>query len=592
MIYQQSVHTPLGSFLQSPIGYELEHLVATTYSLDAETFVSLAIFGFLAAQGDDLDTVQLKEVVWQEEKMCEWAKEHFTVFSHYLPTPTCNDIIWEQCCELSDYCCTKVNFAGKLFHPKLLLACFRSKDNGEWFYRLQVGSQNLGSESAVELSLCLESRSCQGSGNGYQLHQFFRMFCGDNLPDYLDALRNVMFFHSVEAEAFYQIKNIRFEFNDNQGKNLVCRLKEEFNKDKELRVYSPFLTPNEKNQFYLEQNDFTKVCYYTNLTKLLFEKKEKLDNVFYIVNQNNGVLPFLHAKLYCQEVEITDKQVMYHVFLGSANASENGLEKNVELMISFDWEICFNKLVGDLPDRVRDTRVLYALANGATDDNYSFVKLDKNTTQEPNDDESNRMRQHLLYYLAQCSADLLGITEGNEWKIHVNEPCVKHKIKILFVENQPYSSDMVLNKLPTGKVLRTTLEIQYENDKGEKKRIEVTGSIPLIVSSEDENSFGENKSVRTPMFGLLTQFEARDAIPRCRRRGFVQPTDEVFERLEAYMASWQGNADAWERAKQNAQTAYEGLTSSKNCDIWSEIYIADDEKEKLSLLCKILEGGK
>ncbi|MBR5485054.1 MAG: phospholipase D family protein [Oscillospiraceae bacterium] len=601
MIYQQSIHTPLGIFLQPPNNYELEHLLATTYSLDAQAFVSLAIYGFLAAQGDELDNVQLKEIVFQENEIRDWAKEHFTVFTHFLPTHVDNNIIWEQCSALSDLCCIKIQNQGT-FHPKLLLACFKNTETNDRFFRLQVSSQNLGSVSAVELGICFEGYSShehlesqpKHNINGSQLLQFFQTFYSGTLPEHLNSLGNVKFEH--KSDPWYKIENISFEFTDKQGKKLICRLKEEFCNERELHVYSPFLTPDENNKLYLENNGFKNVYYYTNLTKLLFDQKDNIKNVFYI-SSDCGTTPFIHAKLYCQEIETpADCKAAYRIFLGSANASQNGLENNIELMVSFDW--IFTKLPdGDLRNKITtEWNWLYALANGAADKNYFFIKLCSETTQEPLDDENDRMHHLLLHYMAQCKATLTKTQQDNKYQVCVSTPATTNglELKVLELEHLQYSDNMILSQLPCGKLLRAELGMEYQDINGNQQQITAVGTIPLIIQDNELNEiFSQNKPTPTPLLSLLTEYSARDAIPRCRRKGFAHPKDDVMERLEAYTASWQGSpreASAWEGAAENVQRAYDGLINSNDKENWENIFMTDEEKKKLKCLYQILKS--
>lgn len=591
MIYQDAALTPLGEFLKAPEGYSLEHLVVTTYSLSGDALLSLAIAGYLASRGDDLDGLQLSEVVMEERPMRQWAGEHFTVFSQGCPTSGSNTVVWEQACALSDLCCVNVSSRGT-FHPKLLLACF--KGEGDWRYRLQVGSQNLGSHGGIELSICLESEPGADNPNGAELLRFFESFyCQTGRCAHLLGLAKVDFRRCRHPDDRYRLENVEFLFSDPGSKKLIDHLKSRFDNGGDwkggLKVYSPFLTPDQSGAMYLDTKLKCPVRYYTNLTKSIDAKKGTTADIWCVAEENT----FLHAKLYYRKKAEDTNTCTYHVLLGSANASANGLEHNVELMVGFDWIIdrySDGRPVGPDDSWAEETggatHYLKRLGNGAS--GYSFVSLHA-TTATPRDDDRERALHSMKQYLNGLKATAAPASGGG-WDVKITATAASVaglSIGITQVEGKAWNGQMVLqaNELPCGKLLRVTVQARYNAEV-----LSVTGSVPLDVSAVAGNQGGNPMREPTPMLQLLTDFNARDAIPRCRKKGFANPNDDVMERLEGYFASWAGSgyeAQARDRLRLNVLCTVTSIMHDP--ESWDSVAIAPEEIKKLGRLWMLLE---
>ena len=330
----------LRHLLTPPPGAQLKLLIAATYTLSPTVLLELAAalhYSVHNTGGYDCDDLCL-----DLPQILRTAGDRLRVFtgagllaSSRLPAAVgCNAAALFQTCG------TVIRPEnGGLFHPKLLLACFRGGGEGSWSYRLQIGSGNLTKSGGLDLAVQLESAEAGGNGppNGAQLAPFIRQLFRQDIPE-LEALASLSFLPCRPSKRYRHIlrnispEDIRFACNlpDKRHRGCLQALAEDFGSGP-VQIYSPFLSPDKSGAFYLD-GILKNAAYYTNLTQALLSAQHTpaAGKIFCSTSEN----PFLHAKLYCQEREGQTRRV----WLGSANASAGGMERNVELMVGFTLE--------------------------------------------------------------------------------------------------------------------------------------------------------------------------------------------------------------------------------------------------------------
>ena len=312
------------AFLVPPQGYHPTDLLALTYSLHPTVLE---------------ETLVQSELPWSYAHSPENLAEHVLVF--------CQKNRWLDSGALwSEHLYTRlllsrnriVGIEGKTssFHPKMLAILYAGNGSaGGQLLRLVISSRNLTQTANLEAALCLETTRFEG-GNPKP----WRM-----LLDGQNVQQNAVFqkleqadFTSCAEQLFGSGASCEFLVSGEKEGSLAELLRNCGRNARRFAAVSPFLGKWE----YLEQflpvragkTPFADVRILTNrgISRELYNKTH---GTGLLTNpgrgagaEDPGAERFLHAKMYA----FTDARGRHHLLIGSANFSENGLERNTELM--------------------------------------------------------------------------------------------------------------------------------------------------------------------------------------------------------------------------------------------------------------------
>ena len=343
--------TLYSEFLRPPIGYELEKALATTYSLDFETALSVpAIIAFRAAENrgqvldEDLDLLQgIQRLAKDIVVFCHIGKIAARSFKHSRLTATLEDSIIEV--EAPN---------GGVFHPKLWILRFKASDNSEaTLLRLVVLSRNMTIDNSWDISLILDGKL----GDVYQ---------NDNTPiaeliKELPSMARGRNEHKVASKIVtslatdVMLTKWKLPPNVNRIRFAVNGLKKSQTEvpfiprtGKRIGIVSPFITIGALRALTkdAQREDCWLVSRDDELAKVSPEVNAQFGNVMVLHDQaetengknssefvTTGKLPRgIHAKIFVTE-HSTDHGLVTELTLGSGNATTAALlnGKNVEL---------------------------------------------------------------------------------------------------------------------------------------------------------------------------------------------------------------------------------------------------------------------
>ncbi|MFC7959669.1 phospholipase D-like domain-containing protein [Rhodococcoides kroppenstedtii] len=319
--------------LRPPVGYRLDAAVGTTFTLDltAALVPPLAFASF--AVRSTTDPVSVLEAVRScADRVDVFAQEgsvrapsRYTALTAFLE-PMLHEVRAP---------------AGGLFHPKLWLLRFTADDEQD-AYRLVVLSRNLTEDHAWDVSLTLDaSRGTRAAARNRPLSALIR-----SLPD---RTRQAVPEHR-RARIDQLGEDVRYlEWESPEGVTELAfhvfgvaneRASPDFNGYRHL-VVSPFLNDAGLGQLTAGTKSATVVSRASSLDTLATETVQGLGGT-YVVSTVAGLddgdaaeddkpaalLNDLHAKLV-----VVERGQQAHLFLGSANATDAALNRNVEILV-------------------------------------------------------------------------------------------------------------------------------------------------------------------------------------------------------------------------------------------------------------------
>lgn len=557
MIYSPSALDFL-EFLAPPEGAVLERLICTTYSLSCRRLLDLSAALYLAHWGQrelDSPAAAFPEFALRfrrgEDCPLALAREKLLVFSGLNPQGGAWDepALLENAQLLFQTCGTLVRPEyGGLFHPKMLLACFYDLEGKQWSYRLQIGSGNLTDSGALDLAVQLEGRpqSQPISPNGGELAPFAAWLyqlrgLSPDAPE-LAALSRTVFqpcLPSGTQRTLYgrpRPDSVRFAFNLPQQPGCLPALKSDFG-DREVYVYSPFLVPEEGERYYLDRALHV-AAYHTNLTRPLFDAREVLTRRTFC-GKNDGQHLFFHGKLYVQPagerpLPQGGTESSRRVWLGSANASAGGMERNVELMVGFTLDLRLSAAMAGNGLWTKTQTFYWQSAKGSPEERAYFLPpAGENGALWSQDACFHDDAFPLRTMLGQMDA-LIRQTPGG-WELSLRGAGRELDRLTLYGLGEPITLDRTagwrtpladLPAHPPRGVLRVN---------GMSGGQTGTGLLPL--------TWDPPQAAPAPpeLAELLERITARDLIPSCAKGGFSDGRDSLLARLEAYLASHNGD---------------------------------------------------
>ena len=592
MIYNTCPRS-LYSFLLPPKGYQLEKLVCTTYSLNLSVAFDLAAAIHFPAE----DTPDLKDVALLEKgALKETARKKLLIFYQWSNLTAFNSVLREQYNALATCCCQQISPDGKAFHSKLMLACFR-KEGGDWYYRLRIGSKNLSGGDALEFAICTESCADSGNANdtGVVLHGFLGTFLQnpENGEDWYTNIKDQEFRYWPDQHSDDTCSNLLFAYNAGKGSTILDALQCELNnlgKKPTVHAISPFLTPDQNYTLYLSKALAADVYYKTNGTEVLQNAQAALIDAYPQKIHLSDVEHFVHGKMYFWR--LPGQERCYRVWLGSANASANGFEKNSEFMAGFDWNApadnTANHKYYDEDNAASGERFLLCgvSASGISTDTAfdPLAKIKDWTLYTRQISEQERMEWELRNTLGNMSAKW----DDNGALTIANAPNLSAlRVEDMDAEKQSDKRTWLIHGFsrPCGAFLSYRAEGTVQSN-----IVSVSGC--MLVETPDKEWREE-----TPLYTLLDELRARDAVPRCRLKGFSNPNDDLTERVQAYLSSCGGASDeAYEALRKRAGTVLRILSQQPSGDVETAEWLKDRvmperEQDKLRRLLELLSNA-
>jgi hypothetical protein len=342
LVYNEIVATP---------GFELEFAVGTTYSLDSEAFLALALS--FARMGEVADTdfqspMRLLEGVRQ-------ANEHIAVFCNRggLKLPVRRNPLYvmldRSVFEVAD---GRKGYELANFHPKIWVIKERSLDNpSDRQVKLIVMSRNLTKETSLDIAVTMTAKFAQrNSAKLRRKHEPLKQLLlklseytptSSNKRKAIRRLANdIDLLGEFQLDApFESYEFLPFYFGENLNQQIELPRAMQGSR---MIVVSPFIDKETLDIL----NDRTKghgkvlITRLDSITqKILDSYQGELEEVWAsssIMAQNDIQAMDLHAKMYF--VENTKNVSGCHLWIGSANATVNGFHRNSEFLLHLTYQ--------------------------------------------------------------------------------------------------------------------------------------------------------------------------------------------------------------------------------------------------------------
>ena len=412
-----------GSLLIPPIGYELTNAVATTYSLDLETLTAATIALGVQENTDsavaDTPVAMLRTLQKVMDKVVIFCEAGQTKIPQ-KPSPLIlllDKMIVPVAIAASKGTCPS-------FHPKTWTLEYENVD-GEKLYRFIVLSRNLTFDRSWDVSFMMEGTIKAGDKSHTKPLISFLSYLKNQINDgakkqqqnktisqLINNLQDVIFELNRKEFSDFQIMPIGI---GNGGADMRRDdLFREFPNDlsgvtfKELTIMSPFLSAETIN--YLNSDRLS----LTETRRKLFTRRSELPKIKNVANnfdiyvlkdtiidgeeslpegeEEFPKLQDIHAKLYLRQ-----KYPKHHLYLGSMNASNSGICRNVEMMIKLEiknqFHLNMDKLCADFFGGEEDSK------------NNPFEKIDlSNIPEETTDDTEVKELEKILKSVCRLEA--------------------------------------------------------------------------------------------------------------------------------------------------------------------------------------------
>lgn len=612
MIYSSnSADLSLSRFLLRE-GCRLQYLIATTYTVDCETLVSLssAVYNAVSVEGPlsgpaDVAAPSLADVCLDFPEILDCAADHIRLYTQYPPDSASRPrALYENAISLF-HICGRIMNQPHTFHPKLLLAVFDHCGKPE--FHLQVGSKNLTASYALDLSVCLESDPASPDGgncNGSQLAAFFQANQIALPEGILEALRQTNFRILGGDSPEMKVSDIVFAYNS-KAHTIADTLQEDARNRPAIapvHVFSPFLHPDSSGAFWGEELG-KDVIYHTNLTKTILKQGQEtpLPNLYV----SKADQQFYHGKLILWPVAMRGTEAAswndriyedtFRIWIGSANATQNGMTRNSELMVGLLMKVTHSSTArkNRYPDYFESQPSLChslnpRIDNRISENGISFYRYSSMSHLSDSDcfpDDQGPLLRHLLQNIF-LQASMGHGTPMLEVKIKCASPSpVSYFVRVS-------AGSQELCDLPYEKSV-----CQYEQTtfpaNGVYQVCLLDACRNCILSTYVQAAKGEGVAFPPPssMLTLLRELTARQVIPNCASKGFSRPEDDLYQRLRAFLCSYGWDGRTGHPAFQRLQRRLDQVTHFLQ-DKSGTFYMDDQEKAKFEELCLAVNSIK
>lgn len=319
--------------LKPDLGYSVEYILGTTYSLELDTIL-MSSLSLCLNHSEDI-SLQIADPVALLEGCRRLSEKSIILFeSGQIHQPKKYNQLY-YFIEQSLYSAKTPK--GGVFHPKVWFVKYKN-DSNEIKYRFICLSRNITFDTSWDFAFVVngDENSVQ-SEEGRQLSRFF----GELQPENLKADQQ-----KIYAEALEDIKRVHFEVPNKMEMSFhplgLKRSEIPFDAsefDKQC-IVSPFLRSKFSKDQLAKENILISSSY--EIHKMEQESKKKFKEILVIndalfdfkTNENDSIKELddvgsdLHAKMYFLE-----KGKNTELFLGSANATDAAFSQNVEFLV-------------------------------------------------------------------------------------------------------------------------------------------------------------------------------------------------------------------------------------------------------------------
>lgn len=332
--------------LKPPLGFKLDKAIGTTYSLDFMALTA-ALLALLDTEADDESGIIDPSDVF---KIMAKLPNKIAVFVN----KTCIDFlaakIKNRLFELFDQIVHDKSLPNRNFHPKVWLLKYVSRSGNSSIYRVICGSRNLRIGNNWELGVVLEGKmsarrdiSSLGASMSEFCDMLFEKESKDEFKSFIQELKYVDFKICRETSGACE-----FFWQGSDANKLWTHIPK---KGTHILIMSPFL----KGDFIeslLGFDRLTLISVQEQLDAVFHDNKQLADRLLksdkhkiYVVDpyEDDEEESFsLHAKLFiCENGNSTT------TFLGSANASYSGWQRNCEAVIAFSPGVNIERFCSD-----------------------------------------------------------------------------------------------------------------------------------------------------------------------------------------------------------------------------------------------------
>lgn len=344
MLRTNSDRLDYSEMLIPPVGYKTVFAVGTTYSLDLEALIGVSISLGL---NEDIDSKLSNSPIYLLEALRK-VSDKMLIFCEAGQTkaPASQNKLFP----FLENSVVMVNAKNnKSFHPKVWLVKYED-NNSEVIYRILVLSRNLTFDRSWDVAVCMDGKPTgKEVSKNKSLTDFMTYLYGGMESRYEKMSvkkRSLRKFSDELLRVEFQLNDKRFDAFD----FIPLGIYEGYNKDytelfntyHELFIISPFLSKTIMDEFkglQLTNADKTLITRKSELCKLSKDflqnfdtytlKDEVVDGEDRLQEDGEIKKQDIHAKLYLR-TKYTDSEL----FLGSANASENAFNGNIEFMLN------------------------------------------------------------------------------------------------------------------------------------------------------------------------------------------------------------------------------------------------------------------
>lgn len=325
----------LGEQFVAPKGFELEYAVSTTYNLDLNALLLLPLAAFSDSELDDIaETGQIEKF-----RMLHKSKGKFKFYCQRGKTDVVsrNSKFYPF---VDQYIHEIILEDGKRsFHPKVTVIRFsKIDDKKEFFYRIIISSKNLSLSRNRELGFVSEGRlegkpTRNSSLTEFLLYLNSKASQSEQIPlNFINDLEKVRFVNPLG------FKLVNFYFLRDDRKSNIPIFRDDW---EQVLIISPFLSEslikqiseNTKKLYLFSRDDeLGKINWAVGCKNILpytyAGKTDILPEEYAEKNPNEIIQNSLHAKLF-----ICVKGSKSHWFIGSANATRNAFNSNIEFLV-------------------------------------------------------------------------------------------------------------------------------------------------------------------------------------------------------------------------------------------------------------------
>ncbi|MGM9924831.1 MAG: phospholipase D family protein [Bacillus sp. (in: firmicutes)] len=329
-----------------PGGFELEFAIGTTYSLDLEALIGIPLSLSLS---EEIDETLTSNPLYMLEGLRK-SKDKFAIFCEagQIKVPQKGNFIFSQ---LENNVFEVALQNEKSFHPKVWLIKYKNAE-GDTYFRLLVLSRNLTFDRSWDMAVCLEgkknNRKTRKNRPLSDFLSFLLRFANQDsktkkMKKLIEELDYVHFKTDDKHFPDFDFHPIGIEGYGKEETEL-------FQTYHHLMIFSPFLsksTIEELNSLSLMHATKTLITRKAELAKLnqsLFEDFRVYVLKDFIIEGESSVsgdteqltmakLQDIHAKMY-----VRTKYSQHHMYIGSANCSNNAFNGNVEFLLKLQYQ--------------------------------------------------------------------------------------------------------------------------------------------------------------------------------------------------------------------------------------------------------------